>query len=174
MSGRTGAIISAIITLVVFVVLPLYAPSVIPPELESPLSQAGINLKAFLNQIAMIGVVIAALALVKGFVEASSPIYLLASIGSSVVMLAFTAITLSLGDMGNLGVTTVTMDIEGAVNTAVVDLRFFVQLAALSVGLQIIHSFLEFMEARREAAPTAPEHPLWAEAELRPSLSPEM
>ncbi|MCW3978137.1 MAG: hypothetical protein NWF12_00190, partial [Candidatus Bathyarchaeota archaeon] len=146
--------------LLIFTVLPLYAPSQIPPEFTELLAEAGISLTGFLNQIAMIGVVIAALTLAKGFVEVSSPVYLLASIGSSVVMLAFTVITLSFGDLGNLGVTTVAMDIEGAVNTAVVDLRFFLQLATLSVGLQIIHSFLEFTEARKEMGPAAPEHPL--------------
>ena len=157
---KTGAVISAAITLLIFTVLPLYAPSQIPPEFTELLAEAGISLTGFLNQIAMIGVVIAALTLAKGFVEASSPVYLLASIGSSVVMLAVTVITLSLGDLSNLGVTTVTMDIEGAVSTAVVDLRFFVQLAALSVGLQIIHAFLEFMEARKEEGPAVSEHPL--------------
>jgi hypothetical protein len=157
---KTGAVISAAITLLIFTVLPLYAPSQIPPEFTELLAEAGISLTGFLNQIAMIGVVIAALTLAKGFVEVSSPVYLLASIGSSVVMLAFTVITLSLGDLGNLGVTTVAMDIEGAVNTAVVDLRFFLQLATLSVGLQIIHSILEFMEARKEGGPAVSEHPL--------------
>jgi len=157
---KTGPVISAAITLLIFTVLPLYAQGQIPPEVTELLAEAGISMTGFLNQIAMIGVVIAALTLAKAFVEASSPVYLLASIGSSVVMLAFTVITLSLGDLGNLGVTTVTMDIEEAVNTAVVDLRFFLQLAALSVGLQIIHSILEFMEARKEMGPAAPEHPL--------------
>lgn len=161
MKVRYGAVISAVITLLVFTVLPLYAPSRLPREVGDLLSRAGISLTGFVNQIAVIGVVIAALTLAKGLVDATSPVYLLATIGSSAATLVFTLITLGLGDIGGMGVTTITMDIEGAVNTAVVDLRFFIQLAALTVGLQIIQSILEFSEARKEGSgPEATQHPL--------------
>jgi hypothetical protein len=135
--------------LIVFVALPLYAPSLVPPELEGTLADSGFDLAAFIQQISMIGVVVAVVTLVKGFVEPSSPLHLAASLASSLVMLVFTLITLSLGDIGDLGFTTVNMTIEGGVNTVVLDMRFFVQIATLTVGLQVINSILEFIDARK-------------------------
>jgi len=69
MSRRTNAIISAAITLIIFTVLPLYAPSLIPPEYIDMVSEFGIDIIQFANEIAMIGGVIAVLTLVKGFVQ---------------------------------------------------------------------------------------------------------
>jgi hypothetical protein len=150
MNRRIQSVVSAAITLLIFTALPLYAPSQLSPDLESIVSQAGIDLTGFVSQIAWIGVVIAALTLVKGFVVKHSPLYLLASVASSTVTLAFTLITLSLGDWGNLGVTTISMDLQDTTNTIVLDLSVFVKLAAVSVSLEVIHSILEFADARKE------------------------
>lgn len=149
MSRKVMAVVSAAISLLIFTVLPIYASSLIPQELEAVLAGTGFNPTGFTNQISMIGIVTAALALVKGFVAAASPLYLVASIASSGVTLALTMVTLSLGEWSNMGITTISTDIEGMMNTTVIDLRLFVQLAVLSVGLQIIHSIWEFMEARK-------------------------
>ena len=150
MNRKVMAVVSAAISLLIFTVLPIYASSMIPQELEAVLAETGFDPTGFTNQISMIGVVTAALALVKGFVAASSPLYLVASIASSGVTLALTVVTLSLGDWSKMGITTISMDIEGMMNTTVIDLRLFVQLAALSVGLQIVYSIWEFMEAKKE------------------------
>jgi hypothetical protein len=152
MNRKIGAIVSATITLLIFTVLPLYAPSLLPPELGEILKQAGLNLYAFLNQVALIGVVVAFLTLVKGFVPKTSPVSLLASIASSIMMLGLTLLTLSLGDLGNLGLTTISLEVEGGLNTAVLDLRLFIQLAVLTVTLKFVHSILEFMDARAQKA----------------------
>ncbi len=143
-----NAVVSAVIYLVVFVVLPLYAPSLIPPELLNVLSESGLNLGAFTQQMAMIGIVVSVLTLVKGFVLPSSLLYLVAGIGLSLVMLVFTLITLGLGNIWSFGITVVKMEIPGGMNTAVLDLRFFVQLATLTSILQIIQTFLAFKDAR--------------------------
>ncbi len=164
MSRKAWAVVSAAITLLTFTVLPLYAPSLMPPELELMLSKSGLDLTGFTNQIAMIGVVTAVLMLMKGFVEASSPIYLVASIASSLVTLALTTITLSLGDWRNMGVNTVSMEVQGVENTVVIDLSLFVYLAALTLALQIVRSILEFAEARERRPPP----PL---TDIEPSIS---
>lgn len=143
-----NAAISAVIYLVVFVVLPLYAPSLIPPELLNVLSESGLNLGAFTQQMAMIGIVVSVITLVKGFVLPSSLMYLVAGIGLSLVMLVFTLITLGLGNIWSFGITVVKMEVPGSLNTAVLDLRFFVQLATLTSILQIIQAFLTFKDAR--------------------------
>ena len=161
MSRRTSAIISAAITLIIFTVLPLYAPSLIPPEYIDMVSEFGIDIIQFANEIAVIGGVIALLTLVKGFVQPSSVFYLLASIASSGVTLFFTIVTVSLGrfeDLANLGLTTITMEVQGALNTMSLDFRMFVWITAVTVALKIVESFLEYADARKQKAADAP-HP---------------
>ncbi len=143
-----NAVVSAVIYLVVFVVLPLYAPSLIPPELLNVLSESGLNLGAFTQQMALIGIVVSVITLVKGFVLPSSLVYLVAGVGLSLVMLVFTLITLGLGNIWSFGLTVVKMEVPGVLNTAVLDLRFFVQLATLTSILQIIQAFSTFKDAR--------------------------
>jgi len=150
-SRRLQSVISTALTLILFTVLPICAANQLPSGLELLLSQAGIDLTNLTNQMAMIGVFIAVVTLVKGFVEEASPLYLLASIASSVVTLAFTLVTLGVGDLTSMGISTITIDVEGGFNTMILDFRLFIQLAVLSVALQIAHSVLQFMEARQKS-----------------------
>lgn len=152
MSRKTSAILSALFTLVLFVGLPLYAPSQIPEEYFEMFSETGVDLNAFIYQIATIGLVASALTLVKGFVPMTSYIYLLASLSSNAMMLYFNLVTFSVGDVAKLGQLTVTTEIPGGVNTMLLDMRLFIQLAFLAVGLQVIYTVLEFINARKEEA----------------------
>ena len=147
MNQKIKSVISAVVYLVVFVVLPLYATSSIPPELIDLLSESGFNLGTFTQQIAIMGIIVSVLTVVKGFVPPFSPLYLVAGIGSSLVMLVFTLVTLGLGNIWSFGITVVKMEIPGGLNTSVLDLRFFTQLAILTSIFQIIQAFLEFKEA---------------------------
>ena len=150
MSRKTSAILSALFTLVLFVGLPLYAPSQIPEEYFEMFSETGVDVNAFIYQIATIGLVASVLTLVKGFVPMTSYIYLLASLSSNAMMLYFNLVTFSVGDVAKLGQLTVTTEIPGGVNTMLLDMRLFIQLAFLAVGLQIIYTVLEFINARKE------------------------
>ena len=152
MSRKTSAILSALFTLVLFVGLPLYAPSQIPEEYFEMFSETGVDLNAFIYQIATIGLVASALTLVKGFVPMTSYVYLLASLSSNAMMLYFNLVTFSVGDVAKLGQLTVTTEIPGGVNTMLLDMRLFIQLAFLAVGLQVIYTVLEFINARKEEA----------------------
>ena len=111
MSRRSSAVLSALFTLVLFVGLPLYAPSQIPEEYFEMFSETGVDLNAFIYQIATIGLVASVLTLVKGFVPMSSYIYLLASLSSNAMMLYFNLVTFSVGDFAKFGQVTVTTDI---------------------------------------------------------------
>ena len=133
MSRKTSAILSALFTLVLFVGLPLYAPSQIPEEYFEMFSETGVDLNAFIYQIAAIGLVASILTLVKGFVPMTSYIYLLASLSSNAMMLYFNLVTFSVGDLAKLGQLTVTTEIPGGVNTMLLDMRLFIQLAFLAV-----------------------------------------
>ena len=152
MSRRSSAVLSALFTLVLFVGLPLYAPSQIPEEYFEMFSETVVNLNAFIYQIATIGLVASVLTLVKGFVPMSSYIYLLASLSSNAMMLYFNLVTFSVGDLAKLGQVTVVTEIPGGVNTMLLDMRLFIQLAFLAVGLQVIYTVLEFINARKEEA----------------------
>jgi hypothetical protein len=157
MTNKTGALISAAITLLIFTVVPLMAPSYLPPSTLETIAQTGIDVPSFVNQLASMGVAVAGLTLVKGFVVPSSPIYLLAALASSGVTFVFTVVTLSLGrfeELGNLGLTTMNVEVQGSVNAIVLDFRFFVQLTALTVALKMVEAVFAFIEARKELTRT--------------------
>ena len=152
MSRRSSAVLSALFTLVIFVGLPLYAPSQIPEEYFEMFSETGVDLNAFMYQIAAIGLIASVLTLVKGFASKASYVYLLAALSSNAMMLYFNLVTFSVGDLAKLGQVTVTTEIPGGVNTMFLDMRLFVQLAFVAVGLQVIYTFMEFFNARKEEA----------------------
>ena len=150
MSRKTGAVISAVITLAIFVVFPLYLPDLLPPDMMLMVSNMGFDLEGLLSQIATIGVIMALITLLRGFVERTSVAYLILSAGSRIVTLMIIIQSVGLGDMQSMGVTTISLEVEGGVNTAVIDMRLFVQLAIVLVALQILQSILEFRDARVE------------------------
>jgi hypothetical protein len=158
MSRRTSAILSAAITLTVFTVLPLYLPEHLPQDMMLMVSKMGFDIDGLLSQIATIGVIMAMITLLKGFVERTSVVYLILSAGSSVVTLLIIMESVGLGDVQSLGVTTISLEVEGGVNTAVIDMRLFVQLAIALVALQIVQSILEFRDTRREESQKQPVH----------------
>lgn len=153
MSRKTSAVISAAFSLFMFTVLPIYAPRIIPPEFIAIMSEVGINIHQFANELALIGGIIAVLTLVRGFTEPSSILYLLASIASSGVTFVFTVITVSLGrieNLGNLGITTMTMEVQGTMNTITLDFRVFIWLTAATVAMKVIEALLEYADTKKQ------------------------
>jgi len=150
MSRRSSAVLSALLTLVIFVGLPLYAPSQIPEEYFEMFSESGFDLNVFVYQIAAIGLVASILTLVKGFASKASYIYLLAALSSNAMMLYFNLVTFSVGDVTKLGQVTITTEIPGGVNTMLLDMSLFIQLSFVVVGLQVIYTLLDFINARKE------------------------
>ncbi|KON31213.1 hypothetical protein AC482_01535 [miscellaneous Crenarchaeota group-15 archaeon DG-45] len=145
---RAGAVASAVITLAVFAVLPLALPALLPPDLTDAISLMGFDLPSLLNEVAIIGVVLSAIALARGLVEKTSPAYPALSAVSNVGWLAFSLLVLGLGEIGTLGVTELSFEVPGGVNAVVFDMQLFVYIAVVAVGLKIIHSVLEFLDAR--------------------------
>lgn len=150
MKIKLGAILSAAITLIIFTVLPLYSLGFIPQEVNIALADVGINLTAFLNQIAMIGVAMTIITIVKGIMDQASPVYLVMSVASSIATLVLTLVAIGLGNIGSFGVTTITQEMEEGTNSVVVDLRLFLQITVLTVGLKVVHSVLKFRDAQKE------------------------
>jgi len=146
-------VVSAIITLILFVVIPYMLPEYIPPDINQFIAESQIDLDWFLNQIMVVGAVTAAITLVKGLAGKTSSIWLLASLAQNVSSLVFTLILLGAGDILSLGVVELTMETENATNYIKMNTRVFVYLSIEVVALSMIRSYLSWREACIEAAP---------------------
>ncbi len=145
--------VSAMITLILFVVVPYILPEYIPPDTNRLIVESGIDLDWFLNQIMVVGAVTAAITLVKGVAGKTSPVWLLASLAQNVSSLVFTLILLGAGDIMSLGVVELNMYVENATNYITMNMRVLVYLSIEVVALSMIRSYLVWREARIEAAP---------------------
>ena len=150
---KVRPVISAIITLLLFVVVPYMLPEYIPPDINQLVAESGIDLDWFLNEIMVVGAVTAAITLVKGLAGKTNPIWLLASLAQNALSLAFTLILLGAGDILSLGVVEFTMNMEKATNYITMNMRVLVYLSIEVVALSMIRSYLLWREARIEAAP---------------------
>jgi hypothetical protein len=145
--------VSAMITLILFVVVPYLLPEYIPPDIDRLIVESGIDLDRFLNQLMVVGAVTAAITLVKGLAGKTSSVWLLASLAQNVSSLVFTLILLGAGDIMSLGVVELTMYAENAANYIKMNMRVLVYLSVEVVALSMIRSYLVWREARVEAAP---------------------
>jgi hypothetical protein len=151
--NTVGAIISASITLILFVGIPYMLPEYLPADIMQSVVDSGFDLSGFLNQIMLIGAVTAGLTLAKGLIDESSVIALLVSIAQNVSTIAFTVIFLGAGNVASLGVTELTVNMPPITSVIKMDLRIFIYFTFLTVALRVIKSYLEWNEARIEAAP---------------------
>ena len=155
MNNRSSSMISAVVTLFIFTIIPLLAPNYLPHQYLDYAARIGIDVFSFANQLAIMGIAVAILTLLKGFVAPSSPIYLITVLVSSGLTFAFTLVTVSLGrieELGSLGLTTMSVEVQGSINAIVLDFRFLLQLAALSVILRMIEAVFAFIEAKKESS----------------------
>lgn len=151
--NTAGAVISAGITLILFVGVPYMLPQYLPTDIMQSVVDSGFDLSGFLNQIMLIGGLTAALTLLKGFVDESSVISLLVSIAQNLSTIAFTVILLGAGNIASLGITELTVDMEGLTSVIRMDMRIFIYFTLLTVALKVVKSYLEWNEARIESAP---------------------
>ncbi len=150
---QIGSIISALVTVIIFVGIPYMLSSYLPPDIAQMMTDASIEIPVFLNQMKILGGITAVITLVKGFVDKTSVAYLLASVVQNISALGFAVILLGAGDYASLGLTEFTVEMDGAVSQIVMDMRVFVYLTIGVVALRIIQSYLEWGEAKAEAAP---------------------
>ena len=150
---RIGALISATITLTLFVVIPYLLPSYITPELGDLLTESGIDLSTVLNQIMFVGMVAASLTLLKGFVNTTSLTYLGVAVAQNIFTLVFAIVLLGIGNIAAMGVSEFTITMAQVTNTIRMDLRVFIYLTFLTVVLRVLQTYLEWSEARTDALP---------------------
>jgi hypothetical protein len=155
MSGneKLGAVIAALVTLILFVGVPYMLPEYLPPDIAQLLAQSGFELQGFINQIMILGAVTAALTLVKGFVGKASPISLVISVAQNLSSLAFMVVLLGAGNIASLGVTTITVAVENTTSHIVMDFSVFIYFTVLTVGLRVVEAYLDWSEAKAAAMP---------------------
>ncbi len=153
MASKTGAVISAVITLILFVGIPYLLPGYIPPDLMTQIAQSGFNLDSFTSQIMIIGVATAALTLVGGFAKPTSIIALLVKMAQAGFSLILIIVFLGAGNIASLGYTEFRVAMQGVQNTITMDLRVFVYISIGTIFLKVLQVYLEWKEARVEAAP---------------------
>lgn len=147
------AVISAFITLVLFVGIPYMLPEYLPDYVMENVAFSEFDILGFLNQIMLIGGVTAAFTLVRGFVEPSSIISFIISIAQNISTIIFTGVFLGAGNITRMGITELTVEMEGLTSVIKTDLRAFFYFTLLTVGLRLIKTYLEWKEARIETAP---------------------
>ncbi|TFH18992.1 hypothetical protein E4H04_01605 [Candidatus Bathyarchaeota archaeon] len=153
MTSKTGAVISAAITLILFVGIPYMLPSYIPPDLAVQIEQSGFDLAGFINQIMIIGAVTVGFTLVGGFVDPSSVIALVVKIAQAGSSLVFMVLLLGAGNIAGLGYTQFDIAMQGAQSSIAMDLRVFVYISIGTILLKVVQVYLEWNEARIQAAP---------------------
>ncbi|MBD3173414.1 hypothetical protein GF326_13195 [Candidatus Bathyarchaeota archaeon] len=153
MASKTGAVISAVITLILFVGIPYLLPEYIPPDLMTQIEQSGFNLDSFTSQIMIIGVATAVLTLVGGFADPTSIIALLVKMAQAGFSLILIIVFLGAGNIASLGYTEFKVAMQGVQSTIVMDLRVFVYISIGTIFLKVLQVYLEWKEARVEAAP---------------------
>jgi hypothetical protein len=143
------AVMKALLILVFLTALPVVGRQWIPTELLRFLqTQSGFDLMDILNRIAVVGVVLSALVILRGHVEKASSRFLALSVVWKVFWLSMVFFLIGFGHPETLGLSVLGGNGGGTVNTVIFDLRLFAGLATLIVALMIFRSILKFREAK--------------------------
>jgi hypothetical protein len=151
--SKSGAVISALITLVLFVGIPYMLPSYIPSEVLAQIESSGFDLASFINQIMIIGAVTAGLTLGVGFVNPSSILSLILRVAQAGLSLIYIIAFLGAGNIAGLGYTEFDIVLGGMTSSIAMDLRVFVYISIATIVLKMVQVYLEWNEERIEMAP---------------------
>jgi hypothetical protein len=139
----------AILILVFLTALPVIGQQWIPQEfLRAFSTQGGFDVLGLLNRIAVIGVILAVLVLLRGHVEKTSARYLVLSAVWKVFWLFMVFFFLGLGYPETLGLAILGGRGGPAENIVVFDFRLFAVLATVIVALMIVRSIMQFQETK--------------------------
>jgi len=155
MKVNAKATAKAVVILVFFAVLPLFGQHLMPSEFFNAFSTQGFDILGLLNKIALIGLAVAVLVLLRGNVGKASDSYLALSTAWKVLWLFIVFFALGLGHPETLGLAVISSTAGGAENSVTFDFRLFAGLATTIVALMIIKSIVEFQKT--ESTVTAKE-----------------
>jgi hypothetical protein len=145
---RRSMVVAALI-LIFFTVLPLASPMLIPQELFTALYvEARIDLASILFRVAVIGLAMAVLVLLRGIVEKNSQAGLALSIINKVFWFIIVLFAVGVGKIENVGLTVLGGGNNSNTNIVVFDLRLIVFLVAIIMTLMVVRSIFEYQEAK--------------------------
>lgn len=135
----------AVLAVAFLAALPLALEVIIPSEFSRASStMGGIDLAAFLNKVAVIGVTMAAFIVLRGSIEKASRGGLALSIAYKAFWLMIVLFALGLGNIENLGLAVLGGGGGAATNVVTFDLRLIAFLATVILALMAAHSVIEY------------------------------
>jgi hypothetical protein len=156
MKVNVKSIVKASLILVFLTVLPVVGQQFMPSEFLNAFSmQGGFDLVDLLYRIAIIGVVMSVLVLVRGHVEKESRNYLITSSVWKIFWLFMVFFALGIGHPETLGQAVLGGKVGAVENYVTLDFRLFAGLAIVIVALMVARSIMIFQEAKLKA--TGPE-----------------
>jgi len=155
MKVRWGEAAGAFLTLLMFVALPLAALRYLSPQILSQLEESGLSIQGVVNQIMILGIIIAAITVAKAVIVQTSVTYLLLDIISIVIGLAFALLIFGAGNISSFGCSNLRLGKGEQTIDLTLDLRVFIYITLVTVALRILQSILKFREARIEVNPEA-------------------
>jgi hypothetical protein len=142
---KAKTIVITVVAFILLTVFPILIQGYLPEEVYTYLSKtAGIDLKATLNNTAILGLFITATFILGDLYERNTLKGLIASTFVRVIWFTVTTYTLSLGDLTHMGLATIGSGTGTTYNLVVIDLRLFIILAAVITALKITFSTLDY------------------------------
>jgi len=143
------SVVKAVLILIFVTVLPVMGQQMIPSEFFRSFSmQGGFDLMDLLNRVALVGVIMAVLVVLRGHVEKASAGYLALSAVWKVFWLFMVFFALGLGHPETLGLAVLGGKAEAAENFVTFDFRLFAGFATAIVVLMIVRSVIIFQETK--------------------------
>ncbi len=141
------AVAKAIAVLILLTILPIVGRQWIPEELFRAFSaQGGFDINGLILSVAVIGVVLSVLILLRGPSEKTSSTYLALSAVWKVFWLGIVFFVLGAGHPETLGLLVLGGKSGANENVVVFDFRLFAFLATVIVIVMIVRSLLQFQE----------------------------
>lgn len=149
MEKRTqNSIIKASFTLLIFVGLPFVLQRYIPTHFVLLFSKMGLDLHRVINQIMLIGVLVAVISLTKGFISETSLFFLIISISRKMLTILIMIILLGAGNLTSLGLTTLNLEIENSKHFITLNYQLFLYITFLLVILKVLQSYYDWRKKK--------------------------
>jgi hypothetical protein len=149
MKANVKSIVKASIILIFLTILPIIGQQLIPLEfIRAFAAMGGFDVVDLLNRIAIVGIIMSVLVLVRGHMNKDSRNYLIAASVWKIFWLFMIFFILGIGHPETLGQTVLGAKTETVENIVTLDFRLFTILVAIIVALMITRSIMIFQEAK--------------------------
>ncbi len=149
MKVNVKATITAVIVLVILTILPFIGLRILPLELQRIfLTQSGLDILGLVNRVAVVGVVLSALILLRGHMDKATGKYLAVSSAWKIFWLFFVFFLLGAGYPETLGQAVLGGKAGPAENIVVFDFRLFALMATVIVAVMIARSVIQFQDTK--------------------------